>query len=76
MYILLKEFFERVVELVKDGKCTIGQVIYEYTPKTKSEWIHISNHPSFFFSKDIVKQIGRHQFMQSLDGGKTYQIIK
>jgi hypothetical protein len=72
----VKECFDIVKGLVANGDCKFGQVIYEYNPKTQSEWLHLSNDPCQFFSEFICDCIDKRPFMQSLDNGKTYQIIK
>ena len=71
---LVGSLFILAKELVKSGKCTFGQVIYEENPKTKAKWVHFSVDPSFVFSKKTVAFINRIKFLQSLDGGKSYQI--
>lgn len=72
-----KEFFKIAKKCSKTNKCDFGQVIIEYTPQTKDEWIHISNDPYNFFSKKLANKIKKaNKYLQTIDGGKTYQIIK
>jgi len=74
-----RDFFEMAVDYTKSGKCQFGQVIYEFTPETKTraakEWVHFGNDPSFFFGPEIVKLLNRAQFLETLNGGKSYQVV-
>lgn len=71
--VVIRDFFASAVNLNESKKCQFGQIIYEYNPVTKAEWIHFGNDPSAFFSPIVISMIGRAKYMQSLDGGKTYQ---
>lgn len=70
----VKDLFLLAKELTQAGKCKFGQIIYEYNPKTKAEWVHFGGDPGYVFSDIIVAFIERIPFMESLDGGKSYQI--
>ena len=70
-----RKLFEIAYRLVKEEMCKFGQVIYEENPKNGSEWVHFGNSLDYVFNFDIIKKIGRVQFMQSLDGGRTYTVV-
>lgn len=72
----VQALFALAVTLTLEKKCRFGQVIYEKNPKTGAEWVHFGADPSYYFSEKIVKFLGRAQFMQSLNGGKSYQIVE
>lgn len=61
-------------EMTEVKECNFGQVIYEKNPRNGAEWVHFGADPSFVFSDEIVEFISRTQFMQSLNGGRSYQI--
>lgn len=71
----LYEVAEKIMKMNDDGKIDVGQVIYEYNPKTKSDWIHIGNDWNSIFNADFLKdfyKVTRKKFLMSLDNGKTY----
>jgi len=68
------ELFRLAQELVNKGKCKFGQVIYEENPRSGAQWVHFGGDPGFVFSERIVAFINRTQFLQSLDGGRSYQV--
>lgn len=70
----MKEIFTKIMYWDKTLQVSFGQVIYEYNPATKSEWIHLGNDWKKIFMPDIT--VSRKKYMQSLDNGKTYQEIK
>ena len=39
----LQEIANLMIEMNKTGELDAGQIIFEYNPKTKSSWIHVSN---------------------------------
>lgn len=69
----VKSLFELAVHLTQEGVCNFGQVIYEKSPKSGAEWVHLGADPSYCFSEEIVRFMKRTQFLVSLDGGKSYQ---
>ena len=69
------DLFKLSVKLTREGKCDFGQVIYEKDPITGKEWVHYGASIKDIFSSSIVRFIDRTQFMQSLDGGKTYSVV-
>jgi len=71
----ISDFFILAMNKTKANHCRFGQVIHEYNPDTKAEWVHFSNDPSTFFSSPVVSLINRQKFLESKDGGKTYQTI-
>jgi len=73
--ITIRNFFASAVKLNESKKCQFGQIIYEYNPATHAEWVHFGNNPSAFFSPMVTSIVGRSKYMQSLDGGKTYQVF-
>jgi len=75
----VRDVFERIRVGVKTGKLNItyGQIIYE-TGAGGSGWLHMSNNKKFVMSTGLADAVGfsvNGQFMQSLDGGKTYQVV-
>ena len=58
----------------REERVDFGQVIYEYNPATKSEWIHLGNDPEQIFSDKVV--VSRKKYLMSLDNGKTYKDFK
>jgi hypothetical protein len=70
------QLFMEAMKLIKDGKCGFGQIIYEKNPATGAEWVHFGNNVAYFFSEAIVNLIARPRFLHSMDGGKTYSVIK
>jgi hypothetical protein len=73
--ITAKELFNLTMDLVINNKCKFGQVIYEYNPTTKAEWVHFGNDPGLYYSVHLAMFIMREKFMESIDGGKTYKIF-
>ena len=69
------DFFMRAVYMTKRNECRFGQVIHEYNPTTGAEWIHFGNDPSLYYTLHTMAFNIRDQFMESLDGGKTYKIL-
>jgi hypothetical protein len=69
-----KELFNLSVRLTQGGKCDFGQIIYEYDPSSKQEWIHYGGSLKELFSEIIIDMINRDKFLKSVDGGRTYQI--
>ena len=69
--------YRKIVSLWKRKKLDIefGQLIYE--SQGSKEWIHISNPPTLVYSEEFARKfLKRARFLKSMDGGKTYQIIK
>lgn len=60
------------------GEAMFGQVIYEYNPATKAEWIHLGNSWNKVFGSTVSDVVSgmRKQYLMSLDNGKTYQDFK
>lgn len=73
-----KEISLFIKKLVEDHQLSFGQVIYEKSPKTGNEWIHLGNDPEliFSFTSNISSAIKRKKFLMSTDNGKTYQALK
>ena len=69
------DLFHLAIDLTKNNKCRFGQVIYEKNPATGAEWVHFGGDPKFVFSDNIIQFLNRTQFMESLDGGKSYNGI-
>ena len=68
------EIFEKIMHWDKTLQVSFGQVIYEYNPATKAEWIHLGNDWNKIFQPGIM--VYRKKYQKSLDNGKTYQEIK
>lgn len=71
----LYEVADLIMKMNKDGKLDVGQVIYEYNPKKKSDWIHIGNDWNRVFNAEFLKdfyKFTRKKYLMSLDNGKTY----
>ena len=66
-----------MIEMNKTGDLDVGQVIFEYNPKTKSSWIHVGNDWWRIFEASFVADNKlfetRKKYLMSLDNGKTYQ---
>lgn len=70
-----KEIAKKIIELNKNSLVDFGQIIYEYNPATKSEWIHLGNDwTKIFQDQGIIDAISktRKKYLMSLDNGKTY----
>ena len=73
----LQEIANMMIEMNKTGDLDVGQVIFEYNPKTKSSWIHVGNdwwrifEASFIADNKLFET--RKKYLMSLDNGKTYQ---
>lgn len=75
----LKDIVAKIIELDKAGQVDFGQVIYEYNPATRAEWIHLGNDWGKVFSdKGIIDSMNktRKKYLMSLDNGKTYRDFK
>jgi len=70
----LKEITSLIITWDREERVDFGQVIYEYNPATKSEWIHLGNDPEQIFSDKVV--VSRKKYLMSLDNGKTYKDFK
>jgi len=70
----VRNLFDIAKKLTEENKCRFGQVIYEENPNTGAKWVHFGADPSYYFSEEVVKFIGRLPFLVSLDGGKSYQL--
>jgi len=70
----MKEIFTKIMYWDKTLQVHFGQVIYEYNPATKAEWIHLGNDWNQIFHVGI--NVSRTKYMQSLDNGKSYQAVK
>ena len=70
--ITAKQLFNLSFRLVKEQMCDFGQVIYEKDPARGKEWVHYGNSLKRILSKEMISRIGRIQFMQSIDGGRSY----
>jgi len=68
------DLFKLAVQLTKAGRCRFGQVIYEKSGE--KEWVHFGVDPVAIFSPEVVKFMSRTKFMKSLDGGKSYSVVK
>ena len=71
----LKEIAKKIIELDKNNLVDFGQIIYEYNPATKAEWIHLGNDwTKVFNDQGIIDSINktRKKYLMSLDNGKTY----
>lgn len=74
--ISLQEVANLLIEWDKAGQINLGQIIFEYNPKTKYAWIHIGNDWTSIFSVDFLQdfyKISRKKYLMSLDNGKTYK---
>lgn len=73
----LQEIANMLIEMNEKGELDIGQIIFEYNPKTKSSWIHIGNDWWRIFDADFISNNNlfksRKKYLMSLDNGKTYQ---
>lgn len=70
-----KEIAKKIIELNKNSLVDFGQIIYEYNPATKAEWIHLGNDwTKIFQDQGIIDAISktRKKYLMSLDNGKTY----
>ncbi len=71
-----RQIAARIVEWDKDNSTGIdlGQVIYEYNPRTGANWVHVSNDWHKVFSEDVAAAVDsmRKKYLMSLDNGKTY----
>ena len=75
----LKDIVAKIIELDKAGQVNFGQVIYEYNPATRAEWIHLGNDWEKVFSdQGIIDSMNktRKKYLMSLDNGKTYRDFK
>lgn len=70
----IKELFNLSVKLTQGGKCDFGQIIYEYDPNRKSEWVHYGGSLDWLFKSPIINMINRTKFMKSTDGGRSYKV--
>lgn len=70
------DLFHLAIDLTKKKKCRFGQVIYEKNPATGAEWVHFGGDTEYVFSDEIVKFLNRIQFMESLDGGRSYKPVE
>lgn len=74
-----KEIASKIVEMDKAGSVDFGQIIYEYNPSTKAEWIHLGNDwTKVFKDQGVVDSLdkSRKKYLMSLDNGKTYTDFK
>lgn len=64
------------IKLPDVGAIRVGQFIFE--KHGESAWIHVSNPVDLIYSFKVAKEITKHRkcFLQSLDGGKTYEPIQ
>jgi hypothetical protein len=72
--IIINDFFNAAVNLNKIGITNFGQVIHEKDPVKKTEWVHLSNNKSTFFSKDICNIDPKSPYLYTIDGGKSYNV--
>lgn len=70
-----KNFANLAMEQFRRDHVHFGQIIYEYNPVSKGSWVHLSNSYRNYFSSQIVTWLGKTPFLQSLDGGKSYQVM-
>lgn len=70
----IKEIAALLIQWDKENSINFGQIIYEYNPKTKGEWIHLGNDWEEIFTDKI--KFKRKKYLMSLDNGKTYKIFK
>lgn len=72
----IKQSFDLICQLVKNGVIDVGQIIHEFDPGKNVSWIHISNPPKIIYSIDFVNTyLNRSKYLTSIDGGKTYQSL-
>ena len=74
-----KDVAAKLIEMDKAGEIDFGQIIYEYNPNTRSEWIHLGNDwEKVFNDPGIIESINktRKKYLMSLDNGKTYKEFK
>lgn len=73
----LQEIANILIEMNQKGELDVGQIIFEYNPKTKSSWIHIGNDWWCIFEAHFIADnklfATRKKYLMSLDNGKTYQ---
>lgn len=73
----LQEIANILIEMNQKGELDVGQIIFEYNPKTKSSWIHIGNDWWCIFEAHFIADNKlfetRKKYLMSLDNGKTYQ---
>lgn len=73
----LQKIAHFLIEMNKKGELDVGQIIFEYNPKTGAQWIHIGNdwwciyNSSFIADNKLFET--RKKYLMSLDNGKTYQ---
>jgi len=72
--ISVESFFQLAMKMYRRSEVHFGQIIYEHDPIRKSKWVHLSNSYTNYFSDQIVQWLGKKPFLQSLDGGKSYQV--
>lgn len=75
----LKDIVAKLIVMDKLGEIDFGQIIYEYNPSTKAEWIHLGNDwEKVFNDRGIIDSINktRKKYLMSLDNGKTYKDFK
>ena len=70
-----KDLFELAVELSEKGLCSFSQIIYEENPRTGSKWVHFGNSHKLF-RHNITMLINRTKYLQTMDGGYTYQKVR
>ena len=72
----LYEVADLIIQMKSEGEVDVGQVIWEYNPKTKSDWIHIGNDWWQIFDSEFISDnklfTTRKEFLMSFDNGKTY----
>lgn len=65
-----RQIAAKIIEWDKAGKVHFGQVIYEYNPANKVNWVHLGNDWKQIFSDKI--NFARAKYLMSLDNGKSY----
>ena len=70
----LKDCVKKIIEWDKTNQVNFGQVIYEYNPATKKDWIHLGNDWNEVFKDSSF--VSRKKYLMSLDNGKTYVDFK
>lgn len=78
--ISLFDAFKEIAKFANSNAWHFGQVLYESNPKTKSEWIHLSNDPDWLFSsfymQDYLRNCRNLKIGYSNDNGVTFKKYK
>jgi len=68
--------FETIVQLDRSEDISLGQVIYEKSVKTGTEWIHVSNPIDLIYNSGMIDKLNliKSKYLTTKDGGRTYQV--